>query len=83
MAENLNRRAELEELLFADVVAIDDLADRLLALRDRLDEVVVLEDRLRELRKLTIEELGEAGWTRADVGALLGVTPQRVSQLAK
>lgn len=83
MAENLNPKDELERLLFADVVAIDDLADRLLALRDRLEEVVVLEERLRDLRKLTIEELGGTGWTRADVGALLGVTPQRVSQLAK
>jgi transcriptional regulator with XRE-family HTH domain len=83
MAENLNREAELEKLLFADVVAIDDLADRLLALRDRLDEVVELERRLRQLRKLTIDDLEETGWERKDVGRLLGVSPQRVSQLAK
>ena len=84
MAEDQNtREAELEKLLFADVVAIDDLADRLLALRDRLDEVVELERQLRNLRKLTIEELGGTGWERKDVGQLLGVSPQRVSQLAK
>lgn len=84
MAEDQNtREAELEKLLFADVVAIDDLADRLLALRDRLDEVVALEARLRNLRKLTIHELDGTGWERKDVGQLLGVSPQRVSQLAK
>lgn len=84
MAENLKTlEGELDELLFVDVVAQGDLVDRLASVRTRLAVVAELERRFRDLRKTTILELREAGWENEAIGELLGVSAQRVSQLAK
>lgn len=73
---------ELPELYEA-IAGIADDADRLRMIRSTLDGIADLEAKLRRLRRTTILDLRAADWTGEDVGELLGVTAQRVSQLTK
>lgn len=67
--------------VFADLLAMDDLPERLRALEDRLAGVRALDARLRTLKRSTLLELRELGWSNVDLAELLDVVPQRVSQL--
>lgn len=73
---------ELPELYEA-IAAIADDAERLRIIRQTLDGVADFGARLRQLRRQTILDLRAADWTGEDVGELLGVSAQRVSQLTK
>lgn len=70
----------LDGLLVA-IGATSDLADRLRVIRDGLADVAALEDRLRGLQAETITAL-RATHTDTAIAALVGVSRQRVGQLA-
>jgi DNA-directed RNA polymerase specialized sigma subunit len=74
--------AEVADLEF-DVAVVDEVVEGLLADLDAATEAArAAEATLDEARRLVVRRLTAEGYTQRDIGAILGVSHQRVSQLA-
>jgi DNA-directed RNA polymerase specialized sigma subunit len=74
--------AEVADLEF-DVAVVDEVVEGLLADLDAATTAArAAEATLDEARRLVVRRLTAEGYTQRDIGAILGVSHQRVSQLA-
>ncbi|MBS1265210.1 MAG: hypothetical protein MAG471_01048 [Acidimicrobiaceae bacterium] len=64
-----------------DLAGADSASDLLAEVRQARRELAAIEAKSRERTREAVRQFSEAGVTRRDVGALLGLSHQRVAQL--